>query len=108
MADEKAFGAGHQQRIAAGLVDRLARGTYALDAGIELEQRPRRIAGGVFDGQSGDAAFHGETHAVGNSGGVRRKAVFEIGIDGKVGRLDQFGEVIEHSIARHGAVPMAM
>lgn len=108
LSDQKALGAADQQRVAAGAVDGFARGANPLDGRVEIEERMRLLAGRVFDRQAGHPRLGGETHALDDAGRVGRETALEIGVDRQVGGFDQLGEVIEHPVARHRAVPMAV
>jgi hypothetical protein len=93
-ADQQALGAAHQQRVAAGAVDRAARGAQPLHGFVGREQRPRRVARGVFDRQSCHAGGHGQRHALGHALRVAREAALEVGVDRHIGALDQRGQVL--------------
>jgi len=105
---DKTFGTADQQCIAAGPIDCFARRAQPLDGDVGFIQGLGRIAGGILDGQSRHTGFHGEPHTVRHPGGIGGETTFEVRIDGQVGRLDHLGQMIQHPIAGHSAISMAV
>lgn len=95
---EKAFGTRHQERIAAGSVDGATRSGQALDCGVDLEKRRSLEAGGILDGQSGDARGHRLRDTVGHLVRRRAETAFEVGIDRHVGGGHQFAQRPQHLV----------
>lgn len=62
------------------------------------------IAGGVFNREAGDSGCDAEADVVGDGFGLIRVATFEVGVDGQIDRRDDFGDVVEHHVARDGSI----
>src|SRR5665811_360823 len=104
----KALGAGGEHDVAAGLVDRRARGLHAGEREIESVERLFRIAGRILDRQSGDAGRNATRHILGDAGRIVGKAALKVGIERHVGGRGDLAEVSENLIARLLAIGVAL
>jgi hypothetical protein len=85
LADQETFGAAHQHHAAAGGSIAHARGTqaFATASSSVNKGRPASPVESSID-RPGHAGGHGQAHVLGHAGGVRRKAVLKIRVDGQV------------------------
>jgi hypothetical protein len=63
-----------------------------------------RIARGVFDRQARHAGGHGQAHVLGHAGGVRRKAVLKIRVDGHIHRRHHLVQMGQRHVAGDAVV----
>ena len=107
-AADEALGAGGEHDVAAGLVDRRARGLHAGEREVEIVERLVRIAGRVLDRQAGDAGLDAARHVLGNAFRIVGVAALEVGVDRHVGCVRDLAEMRQHHVARHVAVGIAL
>ncbi len=105
-AVDEAFGARGEDHVAAGLVDRRARGLHAREREVEVVERVGVVAGEVLDRQPGHAGLDAARHVLGHAGGIVREAVLEIAVERHVGRLRDLAEMGEHLV--HGLVAVGV
>jgi hypothetical protein len=103
-ADEIALGAPDEQRVAARIVDRLARGAHPLDGMGKIVEWMRGVSGRILDGERRHTGLDGESHTLGHAGGLRGKAAFEVGVNRQIRRFDHLAQVRERHLARDAVV----
>jgi hypothetical protein len=71
---------------------------------VEVVERLCPVAGGILDGEAGDASRDAAANIVRDAVGIVGIAGFEIGIHRQVCRRHDVGDMAEHGIARHRPV----
>ena len=106
-AADEAFGARGEHHVAAGLVDRRARGLHPRQRLVEIVQRKVAVLRRILDRQSGDAGRDAARHVLGHVVRIVGEAVLEIGVERNVGLGDELLVVRQHVVARLRAVGIA-
>ena len=94
---QEAFGARREHHVAAGLVDRRARGLHARKREVEVVERIGVVAGEILNRQPGDAGLDAARHVLGDVLGFMGEAVLEIGVERQVGRCRDLAVVRQTS-----------
>ncbi len=90
--------------LAAGAIDRGARGFNSRHCRIEIIKRHAAVVRRILDRQSGDAGRDAARHVLRQAVEIVGKPVLEIGIERHVGRVRELAEMRQHLIAAQGAV----
>ncbi len=104
LADQVALATSDQQHIAAGFIDRGARGAHALDGGIQAVERLLAVAGRILDRKPRNAGLRAQPYVLPDPRRIGRVAGLEVGVHREVGRLHDLADMGEHEVARHAAV----
>jgi len=107
LAPQEAFAARHQHDRGIDGVDRRARRRDAFDREVVFVQRLIGAAGGVLDGQAGNAGADGAGDIERDAFGIVGEAGLEVGVDRQVGGRGQHGQVVDHVVCRDAVVGAA-